>query len=50
MYKFITILFLILFQTGLLNAEVINDIRISGNKRVSNETIKIYGGIKINEN
>ncbi len=31
-------------------AEVVNKINISGNSRVSNETIKIYGGIKINEN
>ena len=31
-------------------AEVVNKINISGNSRVSNETIKIYGDIKINEN
>jgi len=31
-------------------AEVIKKITISGNTRVSDETIKIYGGIKINEN
>ena len=31
-------------------AEVVNKINISGNSRVSNETTKIYGGIKINEN
>ena len=27
--------------------EVIKDLKISGNKRVSNETIKIYGKIEI---
>jgi|TARA_B110000211_G_scaffold8940_1_gene9516 outer membrane protein insertion porin family len=34
----------------ILNAEVINQIIIDGNKRVSDETIKVYGEIKINQN
>ena len=29
-----------------LKAEIFNEIKISGNKRVSNETIKVYGEIK----
>ena len=32
-----------------LNAEVVKDIQIEGNKRVSNETIKIYGDIDLNK-
>ncbi len=30
-------------------AEVVKEINISGNSRVSDETIKIYGGVKINQ-
>ena len=33
-----------------LNAEVVNELIISGNKRVSDETIKVYGGIEIGKN
>ena len=32
-----------------INAEVIKKIDISGNSRVNEETIKIYGGIEINK-
>ena len=32
------------------NAEVVKKIDITGNKRVSSETIKIYGEIEINKN
>ena len=48
MYKFIfTVLFsLICFSN--INAEIIKKIDISGNVRVSDETIKIYGEIKLN--
>ena len=38
----------ILLQTSALS-EVINDIRINGNSRISDETIKIYGEIKLKE-
>ena len=31
-------------------AEVVKSIKITGNKRVSDQTIKIYGGIKANQN
>ncbi len=40
-------IFLIFFTT--IHAEIVNEVRIIGNKRVSEETIKIYGGIKVNE-
>ena len=44
---------IILFQLLLIsssNAEIIKKIDISGNNRVSDETVKIYGDIKINQN
>ena len=40
---FITIFFLNFFA---LNAEVVNKVEINGNKRVSEETIKVYGNLK----
>ena len=40
---FITVFFLNFFM---LNAEVVNKVEINGNKRVSDETIKVYGNIK----
>ncbi len=46
LYLFITILF---FSFSILKAETVNKIIIDGNKRVSNETIKLYGEIEINK-
>ncbi len=43
----ITIFFLFFYSS--LQAEIIKEIVIKGNKRVSEETIKIYGGIEINK-
>ena len=43
MHKLFIILFLSYFYHGFLQAEIINKIEISGNKRVSNETIIAYG-------
>ena len=43
---FITIFFLNFFM---LNAEVVNKVEINGNKRVSDETIKVYGKIELNK-
>ncbi len=45
---FITLISFLL--TSFLKAEVIKQVTISGNKRVSEETIKIYGNIKIGKN
>ena len=46
---FFTILFTFhLFS--LANAEVIKQLEVVGNKRISSETIKIYGGIELNKN
>ena len=49
MHKFfITLLSVLLFST-LSIADVVNKIEINGNKRISDETIKIYGNIKISK-
>ena len=48
--KLITKSGLILFIFSYLNAAIINEIKIEGNKRVSDETIKVYGEIKLNDN
>ncbi len=47
MRKFIFIIFSFIISLSTSNAEVINKILIDGNKRVSNETIKIYGEIEV---
>ena len=50
MYK--TSLFIIIFFlfSSLINAEIIKDFKVNGNKRVSKETIRIYGDIELNKN
>ena len=48
MFKKILIILLIL--TSSVCAEVVREIKIEGNNRISSETIKVYGGIEINEN
>ena len=49
MYKFIITFISVLSITTFLNAAVIKKIEIDGNKRISNETIKIYGNINANK-
>ena len=44
MFKVFTIFFLLIFSS--LRAEVVNDVSISGNDRISDETIKVYGEFK----
>ena len=46
---FTTFILLFLLSFSFLKADIIKEITISGNKRVSDETIKIYGDIKLNE-
>ena len=50
MRKLFIIFLLFVFQKTLLNAEIIKKVQITGNKRVSNETVMIYGEININKN
>ncbi len=49
MHKLFIILFLFIFHHGFLHAEIVKKISIEGNKRVSSETIKIYGDIELNK-
>ena len=49
LFKFILKFSLTFFIFSYLNAATINKIVIDGNKRVSDETIKVYGEIKLNE-
>ncbi len=49
MLKFFTTIILSLLFMSSLNSEIIKKIEINGNKRVSDETVKIYGEIKLNE-
>ena len=46
-YLVVTILF---FSSNLFAEKVVSSVKISGNQRVSDETIKIYGEIEINKN
>ena len=45
MFKFFTILFF-LFSFN-LSAEVVQKLNVKGNNRISEETIKVYGGISL---
>ena len=50
MLKKITFLLILFFHLTYLKAEVVKEIQISGNQRVSDETVKVYGDIEINKN
>ena len=47
MFKIITIALFFLFSTLSLNAEIVRNLKIIGNERVSDETIKVYGDIEL---
>ena len=49
MKRILILLYFILF-TNYLSAEIIKKIDITGNNRVSDETVKVYGDISINQN
>ena len=49
MLKIITLITLFILNLTILKADVVNDLVISGNKRVSDETVKIYGEIDISK-
>ena len=49
MRKLLFIIILSLFYTSTAFSEVVKKIDISGNNRVSDETIKIYGDVKVNQ-
>ena len=50
MIKKIFLIIVFISITSLLKAEIVNKVVIEGNKRVSKETIKLYGGIELNKN
>ena len=47
MNKFFFLSLVLFFSFSNLNAEIVKQIIINGNERVSNETIKIYGKIDL---
>ena len=47
MKRLLIIIFLLF--TNNLSAEVIKKIEITGNERVSDETVKVYGGVSVNQ-
>ena len=49
MHKILFFLLVSFFLSSSLNAEVVKRVEITGNKRVSDETIKIYGNISLNK-
>ena len=50
MKKTILVILIFIFFVFKSHAEVINDIKVEGNKRISKETIVLFSGIKINQN
>ena len=50
MHKIITIVLFLLLSTFSLNAEIARDLKVIGNERVSDETIKVYGDIELGKN
>ena len=48
MKKFFTITCFLLY-TSFLSAEVVKKIEITGNERISDETVKVYGNISLNQ-
>ena len=49
MFKLFKTLLFIILLSSFANAEIVERVDITGNKRVSNETIKIYGNITLNQ-
>jgi len=47
--KIIKINFFFIFLTTLLFADIIKDINITGNQRISDQTIIVYGNIELNK-
>ena len=48
--KKILIIITLFFYISPISAEIINKIDITGNERVSDETVKVYGGVSENQN
>ena len=50
MVKLIKILIIFYFSGVSIANEIVNQIVINGNQRISDETVKIYGDIKLKKN
>ena len=50
MHKIINIVLFLLLSTFSLNAEIAKNLKVIGNERVSDETIKVYGEIELGKN
>ena len=50
MYKIIFFVLFLLSSTFSLNAEIARNLKIIGNERVSDETIKVYGDVELGKN
>ncbi len=48
--KHILLTIILFIYTSILSAEVIKKIEIQGNERISDETIKVYGDVSLNQN
>ena len=46
----IRLIIFLIFTAINANAEILKQVEINGNERISNETIKVYGEIEINKN
>ena len=49
MFKKLSLIFFLILLHSNLKAEIVDKIIIEGNKRISEETIKIYGDIELNK-
>ena len=49
MFKKLLFFFIFFIFFANIKAEIVNEVQIQGNKRISNETIKIYGDINVNK-
>ena len=49
MFRILILFFFIFFKSSLLLAEIITDIKVKGNSRVSSETIINFSGIVIGQ-
>ena len=48
MYKYFFLIYLLFLNLN-VSAEIVKKIKITGNERLSKETIQVYGEVKLNE-
>ena len=47
--KFLAVVFLFIFSTNIVLGQIIKDIKVNGNQRISSSTIILFSKAKINE-